>query len=759
MSLGTFERQGTPLKRAVVEGAERRTLNSMFCASKSFRRTMPYVAAAGLLCVLVLAAGPASQGWAAETGAAARVASYRTITLQSQLGTVTAGQRLIMSSATGPRTTNQRYIRLRATINGRRWTTVGSMTYNASVKKYIRVVTPSTLTVYRAVWLNAAGRVQALSPKVAVRTRLRLRFYSSSYAPALGRRVRLFGSIWPPHGRRRVTIQLRSGTTWNRLFARNTDTRGNYSAGLFKPRVTGSYYVRALVSAPDETHLGNAVGPKRIRSVESRMAAEGRAVWVPRFEYASGSQTNSKAKIRQIMRTAWEGNCNIVYFQVRGQGDAYYDCPTSTAWAEPWAARLTSTRAKPGGTLGKNPGWDPLAYAITWAHWYGLELHAWVNVYPVWMGKTAPPVTTPLHMYYKGTTWRVATRFKYRGHWYYRPQRLNKGYLWGTPGNPLVRQHIRGVVMYIAANYDIDGLHLDRLQYPGKQYSWDKQSRIGYAVANEKYKATHHGHTLSRAVWQRLQISALVSEIYKGTSTQAGVKDIDPTMQVSAACYGIYANRWRWRGVRTGINDFYQDSQGWLRAGTVDALAPMIFWGMKQTPTWDTLATDFAAHRGSRFVYPGIAAFMYRGDWTELSNEVQSSRVSGAQGVSFYSWRSLSGRWKKLSNLFPEMVDTPLRGSETDVSLESTTTTVSLAQRILLFGAVLPHRSGARVTVLQHVGMGWDVVGAGTTDAYGHYEVPFVGTTTGVKRFRAIFSGGGEYAAAKSRDLAITVVP
>lgn len=60
---------------------------------------------------------------------------------------------------------------------------------------------------------------------------------------------------------------------------------------------------------------------------------------------------------------------NVMYFQVRNQSDALY--PSSI---EPWSSTLT-------GTQGRDPGWDPLQFAIDECHKRGMELHAWLNPY------------------------------------------------------------------------------------------------------------------------------------------------------------------------------------------------------------------------------------------------------------------------------------------------------------------------------------------------------------------------------------------
>jgi uncharacterized lipoprotein YddW (UPF0748 family) len=60
---------------------------------------------------------------------------------------------------------------------------------------------------------------------------------------------------------------------------------------------------------------------------------------------------------------------NAVFFQVRSEGDAFYESDL-----EPWSHWLTGEQ----GTA-PDPFYDPLAFAVEAAHERGLELHAWFN--------------------------------------------------------------------------------------------------------------------------------------------------------------------------------------------------------------------------------------------------------------------------------------------------------------------------------------------------------------------------------------------
>ena len=66
-------------------------------------------------------------------------------------------------------------------------------------------------------------------------------------------------------------------------------------------------------------------------------------------------------------------NMNAIFLQVSPEGDAFYQSDIV-----PWSRYLT-------GTFGKDPGFDPLAFAVEEAHKRNLEIHAWFNPYRVSM--------------------------------------------------------------------------------------------------------------------------------------------------------------------------------------------------------------------------------------------------------------------------------------------------------------------------------------------------------------------------------------
>lgn len=349
-------------------------------------------------------------------------------------------------------------------------------------------------------------------------------------------------------------------------------------------------------------------------------SSEGRALWVPRWSY------KTSADVRTIVKKAASANFNILLFQVRGNGDAYY----SSAY-EPWADRLT-------GTLGRYPGWDPLQLAIDEAHAAGLQLHAYVNVYPSWLGETPPTGSTPRHMY-------KTFNSLYGNEWVQwdsnrNPMGLNTSYLAANPGHPAVTEHIVAVCRDIVLNFDVDGLHLDYVRYAGPYYSYDP---VGERLRKEQGAS-------DRGDWQRAQITELVSRIYDE------VLPLRPAVALSGAVWPIYKDKWQWvtYGSTTyeGYGGYSQDSRGWLEMGKMDFIAPMLYGtAVKDSRSrFKTLVADFSSESYGRHVYAGIHADY--SSFAEIEARINMARNAGCQGQAIFAYSVVEqkGYWDEFRN-------------------------------------------------------------------------------------------------------------
>ncbi len=280
-----------------------------------------------------------------------------------------------------------------------------------------------------------------------------------------------------------------------------------------------------------------------------------------------------RAELVDILTRAAATGINTIVFQVRPAGDAVY--PSSL---EPWASLLT-------GTQGRDPGYDPLAFAIQEAHARGMELHAWVN--PFRAGNTAD--TAKLASSHLFRTRRDLVRV-------YGTQ------IWMDPGEPDVQDHSMRVVADIVSRYDIDGIHADDYFYPYLQR--DAAGRLIPFPDDATY--ARHGAGMARDNWRRANVDRFIERLYREAHA------IKPTLKVGISPFGI------WRpGNPPGVQgldaytEIYADSRKWLQQGWVDYLAPQLYWAISAPQQSYPALLDWWMEQNTRgrHVWPGLAAY------------------------------------------------------------------------------------------------------------------------------------------------------
>ena len=161
---------------------------------------------------------------------------------------------------------------------------------------------------------------------------------------------------------------------------------------------------------------------------------EVRAVWITTVNGLDWPKSTDPAEqqrsLREMVMKLHSAHFNTIFFQVRGRGDALY-----RSSLEPWSDILT-------GTLGKDPGWDPLQFVIDEAHARAMEVHAWFNTFYVRSGKGEIPPSKPRHVALEHPDWVQTV----------------DGQSWLDPGLPAVRNFLLRVGMEIVRNYDVDGV-------------------------------------------------------------------------------------------------------------------------------------------------------------------------------------------------------------------------------------------------------------------------------------------------------------
>lgn len=309
-----------------------------------------------------------------------------------------------------------------------------------------------------------------------------------------------------------------------------------------------------------------------------------------------GNVEAQKQALRDILDDLRERHYNTVFFQVRSRGNAMY-----RSAFEPWASEMT-------GVLGRDPGWDPLAFAIAECHARGLQLHAWFNVCRVW-SKGDPPASDPMHVARLHPEW---------------VQRFGDD-LWIDPGIPAARSYTVQVAEDLVRSYAVDGLHFDYVRYPDRGFKDD-----------DTYRRFGGGKGLDD--WRRDNVCAFVQEAY------ARCTALRPSLQVGSAPIGIYQNLPTAKGWE-GRNAIYQDSRRWLRDGYHDYVVPQIYWGLVRKGSkidFEALVADWKRGASGRQVFPGIAAYKDNVQpW--LADHIDAARDRGGDGVVFFRYEHVKG--------------------------------------------------------------------------------------------------------------------
>ena len=165
-------------------------------------------------------------------------------------------------------------------------------------------------------------------------------------------------------------------------------------------------------------------------------------MWVDAFN----DGMKSRAQIEKLVADARRANLNVLIVQVRKRGDAYFN-----RGDEPRALDVKGSR-----------GFDPLSYVIELAHQSRprIEVHAWLNTF--FVGETSG-------------VW-----LKHADAW---ANRTNDGATGGylDPAIPEVQTYTHKIFLDLARNYDVDGIHMDFVRYPGVTWGYSPVALAQYS--------------------------------------------------------------------------------------------------------------------------------------------------------------------------------------------------------------------------------------------------------------------------------------
>ena len=352
---------------------------------------------------------------------------------------------------------------------------------------------------------------------------------------------------------------------------------------------------------------------------------EQRGMWMTAYlsDWPSGAITERNTPTmqnacRKMLDTLRVNHINVVYYHVRAMCDAMYN----SAY-EPWSSYVSGTR-------GVAPAFDPFEYLVREAHKRGIEVYAWVNPYRYGHGDNLWGQSERDYIY-THPEWLLTTSYE---------TVLN-------PGIPEVRQRVVDVCKDILVKYDVDGLVFDDYFYNQDNPSFSLDADL-YNV----YRA--NGGTMSQGDWRRENVNQMVKDVndmVKSTKPWVrfgiGPAGVACTSQAVADQYGVepcpVGSDWQY-------NQIYSDPMAWLTRGTIDFLAPQVYWKTTGTFTGVTTWWGKMAARFNRHVY--ISQWIPDEEGWTLAEFVKQGRVmreamaaGGNPGMVYFRY----GTWRNKS--------------------------------------------------------------------------------------------------------------
>jgi uncharacterized protein (TIGR03437 family) len=408
--------------------------------------------------------------------------------------------------------------------------------------------------------------------------------------------------------------------------------------------------------------------------------AQYRGFWVDTFNTA----LNNHADVVAVVNNTKLARCNAIFTQVRRRGDAWY-----LNSLEPIADR-TPIQA----------GFDPLADLINEAHASGIEVHAFVIIGAIWngnpVGAPARPPENPNHVFNKhGFNQGTGKLYEGRDNWLTRTLLPDDGTnisftghrvgndFWIDLGHPDAALYSFDVLMHLMRNYELDGLHLDRIRYPDITGSITGGVSTGYNETNVARFNKRYGIASGNPApndgrwsqWRRDQVTNFVRRVYLNAIA------IKPKLKLSAAliAYGSGpGSDAEWSNAEPYWHVF-QDWRAWTEEGILDFAIPMNYkreHQMSQALAFQSWSEWTKNHAYDRGVMTGTGAYLnsLEGTIHQVRAAFMPSRAGnrGASGVVFFSLANANEAVtaNPLSN--PSGRDTPRRPFSEFVSAMTT---------------------------------------------------------------------------------------
>lgn len=212
---------------------------------------------------------------------------------------------------------------------------------------------------------------------------------------------------------------------------------------------------------------------------------------------------------------------------------------------------------------------------------------------------------------------------------------------WLCPSHPENVKLELNVLLEIVENYDVDGVQLDYIRYPGAHACYCEECRKRFAFATQTQIDDWPASVLPKGIsvgepsqsrflmnayteWRVQQITRLVRLLHKRA------RELKPDIKISAAVFGGYP---------ACVTSIGQDWVAWAKAGYLDFVCPMNY--TEDTTYFTNLLENQLALLPKGFtIYPGIGATATNSLLTPdaVVGQIYLARLLGASGWTIFDY-------------------------------------------------------------------------------------------------------------------------
>jgi uncharacterized lipoprotein YddW (UPF0748 family) len=351
--------------------------------------------------------------------------------------------------------------------------------------------------------------------------------------------------------------------------------------------------------------------------IEAKPVPEFRGFWADAFS----AGFKSTAQIDAMVSAALTGNHNAIIVEVL----AYHD-NASAGHGAYWNSTIVPRAPDIVG------GIDPLARVVQQAHANGIEVHAWLVPYrAAWLWPPGGNAVLAEH-----PQWLMTTLDNMGG----APSPIGLDFML-DPGSPDVQEYLVAIVRELLANYEIDGIHWDRMQYPESDAGYPADATCTSSGLARFREISGFVGTPSPTYepWSDFRRRA-INELVRRSRAEIAIAAASPARppRLSAALLAAGDSPGDFRSSQAFQR--FQDWDLWLRQGWLDAGGPTLFFSEQdvvQAQRYRAWVDWLMAQNYPRHLFIGLSDQL--NDSWQLCTQIEYLTLAGADGwaIAFYS--------------------------------------------------------------------------------------------------------------------------